>query len=166
MSAKKPAMAYFEARKMIDPATGEEVGCFVPRHTTDRRMLRDKGIKTGDVIRMPVKKPRNEKFNRLVHGLGALIVQQVEGFESEDAHSAIKRLQYDADVMCQREDFDIPGVGKLQRRVARSLAFDEMDDGEFHLFWQGICRHIVATYWPTVDPDTIAAMIPMMADNP
>ena len=74
---KREVHAYFEVRRMIDPATGEEVGCLVPRSQSDRRMLRDKAIKTGDVVRLPVRKPRNEKYNRLAHALGALVVEQI-----------------------------------------------------------------------------------------
>lgn len=166
MSAKrKPPMAYFEVRRLVDPRTGEEVGAFVPRSKQDRDLIRSKRLAVGSVVRMPIRKPRNEKFNRLAHGLGTLVVEQIEGFENDDAHSAIKRLQHDADVMCQCEEFDVPGLGKLQRRVARSLAFDEMDEAEFHLFWQGICRHIVARYWPGIDPETIEAMIPLMPEH-
>ena len=75
---RKPVMAYFVIRRMVDPATGVEVGCLVPASKTDRAILRDKGLKIGDRVRCPVRKPRNERFNRLVHGLGTLVTQQVE----------------------------------------------------------------------------------------
>ena len=163
--AKREIHAYFEVRRMIDPATGEEVGCLVPRSQSDRRMLRDKAIKTGDVVRLPVRKPRNEKYNRLAHALGRLVVEQIDGFQNENAHSALKRMQADSGVMCESVVYAIPGVGNLTRTEPRSLAFDEMDEADFRLFMQGICRHIVERYWPTTDPDTIEAMLPMMPEQ-
>lgn len=163
---KAPTMAYFVCRLMIDPRTGEEVGCMVPSSKTDRAILRAKKIRIGDRIRMAPKKPRNEKFNRLVHGLGTLVRDQVEGFEHEDAHTAIKKLQADSGVMCEPVVYQIPGLGNLTRSEPRSIAFDEMEEGEFHLFWQGICAHLVAKYWPALDADAIEAMIPMMPETP
>lgn len=163
---KAPTMAYFVCRTMIDPRTGEEVGCMVPSSQTDRDILRAKKIRIGDRIRMAPKKPRNEKFNRLVHGLGKLVCQNIEGFEHETHHTAIKRLQADGNVMCEPVVYMLPGLGSLTRNEPRSIAFDEMEEGEFHLFWQGICAHIVSRYWPSVDPETIEAMIPLMPETP
>ena len=158
--------AYFVVRTMIDPQTGAEVGCMVPSSKADRLMLREKGLRNGDLVRMPVRKPRNEKFNRLVHGLGTMVVRQVEGFEHEDAHSAIKRLQADSGVMCEPVVYQIPGLGNLTRSEPRSLAFDEMDEGEFHLFWQGICAYLIKTYWPSLDEDAIASMVDLLPEQP
>ena len=160
--ARKHLHAYFVVRRMVDPATGVEVGCLVPASKTDRAILRDKGLKIGDRVRCPVRKPRNERFNRLVHGLGTLVTQQVEGFESLDAHSAIKRLQADSGVMCEPVVYQIAGLGSLTRSEPRSLAFDEMDEGEFHTFWKGICAYLIATYWPTLDEHAIESMIDLM----
>lgn len=163
---KKPQMAYFVCRTMIDPLTGAEVGCMVPSSKTDRAILRAKKIRIGDRVRMPVRKPRNEKFHRLVHGLGELVTEQIEGFEHEDAHTAIKRLQSDAGVMCDPVVYIVPGLGSITRNEARSIAFDEMEEGEFHLFWQGICAHLIAKYWPTLDEAAIESMIDLLPENP
>lgn len=163
---KKKPRAYFEIRKLIDPRTGEEVGCLVPRHRADRQMLRDKSLRVGDVVRLPVEKPRNEKFNRLVHGLGQLVREQVEGFEHKDAHATIKQLQSDSGVMCQPVTYSVPGLGTLVRSEPRSLAFDEMDEGEFHQFWRGICAYLVSRYWPGLDEQAIESMIDLMPEVP
>lgn len=163
---KKPAHAYFEVRRLVDPATGQEVGALVPRHRADRQMLRDKRLTVGDVVRLPLRKPRNEKFNRLVHGLGTLVRDQIEGFEHMDAHAAIKRLQADSGVMCEPVVYQIPGLGSLTRSEPRSLAFDEMDEAEFQLFWRGICAYLIATYWPTLDEAAIESMIDLMPEQP
>lgn len=164
--AKKPPNAYFEVRLLVDPATGQEVGALVPRHKSDRRMLREKRLKVGDVVRLTLRKPRNEKFHRLVHGLGALVGQQVDGFEHMDAHAVIKRLQADSGVMCEPVVYQIPGLGNLTRSEPRSLAFDEMDEGEFQTLWRGICAHLIATYWPALDEAAIESMIDLMPEQP
>lgn len=159
-----PVRAYFEVRRLVDPETGYYHGCLVPRHQVDRNML-NRVLRVGDVVRLPVQKPRNERFNRLVHGLGTLVSQQVEGFEGLDSHSVIKRLQAESGVMCEPAVYDLAGLGKLTRNEPRSLAFDEMDEGEFHLFWQGICAHLVKTYWPTLDEHAIESMIDLMPEH-
>lgn len=162
--AKKNIHAYFVVRRMIDPTTGAEVGCLVPSSKTDRAILRERGLKTGDRVRCPVRKPRNEKFNRLVHGLGKLVSAQVDGFSGMSAHEAIKKLQADSGVMCESVVYQIPGVGSLTRSEPRSLAFDEMDDGEFAEFWRGICAYIVRTHWSTLDESAIETMIDLMPE--
>lgn len=164
--AKAPQMAYFVCRVMIDPLTGAEVGCLVPSSQTDRDILRAKKIRVGDRCRMAPKKPRNEKFNRLVHGLGKLVCHSIEDFEHEDAHTAVKRLQSDGNVMCEPVVYIVPGLGSITRNEPRSIAFDEMEEGEFHLFWQGICAHLIAKYWPSLDEAAIESMIDLMPENP
>lgn len=163
--AKKPVMAYFVVRRMIDPITGAEVGCMVPASKTDRAILREKGIRTGDRIRMPVRKPRNERFNRLVHGLGTLVANQIDGFAGMGAHEVLKRLQAYSGVMCEPVVYQVPGIGQLTRSEPRSLAFDELDEGDFQQFWRGICAYIVRTYWPTLDEHGIESMIDLMPEH-
>ena len=162
---KKPVMAYFVVRRMIDPLSGAEVGCLVPSSRTDRAILREKGLRNGDRVRLPVRKPRNERFNRLVHGLGTLVSRQVDGFAGKSAHEVIKILQADSGVMCEPVVYQIAGLGQLTRSEPRSLAFDEMDEGEFQEFWRGICDHLVRTYWPTMDEHAIESMIELMPEH-
>ena len=124
---------------MVDPNTGVEIGCLVPASSTDRAILREKGLKTGDRVRCPVRAAQ-----RAIQPAGAwpgtLVVKQIEGFETTDAHGAIKRLQADSGVMCDPVVYQIAGLGSLTRSEPRSLAFDEMDEGEFHTFWKGSAR--------------------------
>lgn len=96
-----PSRIYVDIRKMIDPETGELVGCLVPAGNVDREIL------------------------------------QIEGFE-----------------------------GYLIRRVARSLAFDEMEEGDFQSLVKQICNHIAEKYLPTLTPDQVAEAIKLMPDDP
>lgn len=92
-------------------------------------------------VRCEIKKPRNVKLHRLVHGLGKLVAQSVDKFAGMDAHTVIKKLQGDAGVCCTFENFDIPDLGRVTRSIPESLAFDEMPEERFREFWTGICQH-------------------------
>lgn len=109
----------------------------------------------GDQARAEFKKSRNVKFHRLAHVLGHLLVDNVEDFESLSAHDALKRVQREAGVCCEQQDIDLGTikfgdiavpVGRVPVTVARSLAFDEMEEDEFAEFFRGITNHIDKTY--------------------
>lgn len=153
---------YLEVRKVIDKATGEERLGLLAAHGVDRDLMRQRKYRAGDIVRAELTQPRNVKFHRMVHSLGTLVVEQVEGFDGMDAHAAIKRLQREAGLFCEDQEIDIPGFGKLTVKVAQSIAFDSMDEADFHALWSGICRHLCARYWPTLDPEAIEGMIGLM----
>lgn len=162
MPHKRPARhVYLTVRKMVDPDTGERVGCLVPRYRCDARTMRERKLSVGTEVRAELKKPRNAKFHRLAHAIGGLVVDQIEGFENLDAHGALKRLQRECGVCCDEQDMEIPGIGRLAVRIPRSIAFDEMDEGEFSGLVAAIYRHIAATYWPSMTEAQIARMVEM-----
>jgi hypothetical protein len=155
---------YFQVRRLVDPATGEEVGALIPHHRIDQRLMRERSYRVGDELRADLKKPRNVKFHRLVHALGGLVVDQIEAFQGLGCHDAIKRLQRETGICCEVQTIELPGIGKLDVSVAQSLAFDEMDEGEFYRLWQGICRHLCDRYWPGLNQDQIETMIDLMPE--
>lgn len=152
----------FRIQRLVDPDTGVMVWALVPASDIDRTMLRDRGFKPGEILNAEPKKARNPRIHRLVHGLGQLAVEQLPGFQNEDAHSALKRLQEDAEVECDVMYHHLPGVGHLKTVRARSMAFDKMDQAEFDRFWSAISDHICQRYWPDATEDTIARMIQVM----
>lgn len=162
--AKKKAdrPIYMVVRKLVDPATGEEVGALVPDGFFNARLMRDRQYRTNDLVRATLKNPRNVKFFRLAHGLGTLIKQNIEGFDKGDSHAALKKLQGDSGVMCEFEEFDVPGLGKLMRKVPRSLSFDDMDESEFRQFYTGICQYLIDTYWHDLTIDEIESMAELL----
>ncbi|MHB0775408.1 hypothetical protein [Halomonas sp. WWR20] len=160
---KRPARPlYLVVRKLVDPATGVEVGALVPAYDIDGAMMRKRGLKVGTTVRAELTAPRNVTIHRLVHGLGGLVCQHIEGFEDHDHHSALKKLQQDAEVCCDVYYTDVPGVGQFKTVVPQSIAFDAMDESEFQRFWRGICRHICERYWPSESQETIEEMIRLM----
>ncbi len=154
----KPMPVYLTLRKMIDPATGKERAAFVAASDADATLMAERGFKLNARVRADLKQPRNERFNRLVHGLGRVLVQNIDRFAGMQAHAAIKELQAESGVYCDREEFDIPGLGRLSRQVPQSLAFDSMGEEAFQDFWRGCCAYLVATDWPTLTEERLTEM--------
>lgn len=156
--APKAMPVYLTLRKMIDPATGKERAAFVAASDADATLMAERGFKLNAKVRADLKQPRNERFNRLVHGLGRVLVQNIDRFAGMQAHAAIKELQAESGVYCDREEFDIPGLGRLSRQVPQSLAFDSMGEEAFQDFWRQCCAYLVKTDWPTLTEERLTEM--------
>jgi hypothetical protein len=143
-TAKKPKRqpVYLEARRLVDPATGEEIGALVPASPYDSRRLRALKLGQGQSLRAELSKPRNVKFHRLVHALGQLLADHWPAFAGLPAHEAIKRAQVESGTACDQQAIDLGPLGKAQVEVARSLAFDSMDEAEFGELFAGLTRWI------------------------
>lgn len=152
-TAKKPKRqpVYFKGRKLLDPETREIVGAFVAASPWDSRRLRD--MKIGEeLVRAELSKPRNVKFHRLVHALGQLLADHWPAFAGLPAHEAIKRAQVESGTACEVQivdmgSLDFGAIGKVEIglrpvKVARSLAFDSMDEAEFGELFAGLTRWI------------------------
>ncbi|MDH0100098.1 hypothetical protein N7320_02060 [Stutzerimonas stutzeri] len=179
----------FRVERAVVESTGELVGALVPRFATDRRLMRDRGYRMGDDLRAELSKPRHLGQHRRAHLLGGLAVAQLEGFEGLDQHAAIKRLQRESGVCCEVEQIDaapvvtailaaaetmlgaaatrmlkavLPEIKQIDVLVPQSLAFDRMEQGEFELFYAGICQHLAERYWPDCDQEQIEQMAELM----
>jgi hypothetical protein len=153
-TAKKPKRqpVYLEARRLVDPATGEEIGALVPASPYDSRRLRALKLGQGQGLRAELSKPRNVKFHRLVHALGQLLADHWPAFAGLPAHEAIKRAQMESGTACDVQMIDMGTLdmgalgkfelGKVPAKVARSLAFDSMDEAEFGELFAGLTRWI------------------------
>ncbi|UYB51179.1 hypothetical protein OCJ37_14410 [Xanthomonas sp. AM6] len=169
--ASRPIYGLIEAVVVL--ATGEERLGILANHEVDRELMRQRGYRRGQEVRLEIKAPRDAWRHRLLHKIGALMVENVDGWESLDTHEAVKRLQREAGVCCEQVDMDAtavvsavlaaadaafgPGAAKLLREVlprietipvtvARSLAFDCMDEDEFRRLFEGITAHIGEHY--------------------
>lgn len=157
---RKPV--YFCVRRVIDAETGEQIGALVPLTKWDARAMRDRKMHVNVELRAELKQRRNVKFHRLSHALGALMADQHEAFAGIGAHDALKRLQAESGAACETVQYDLPGgLGKLTRQEPRSLAFDELDEGEFQEVMRTIVAHIRAKYWPDMTEEAIAEMVEM-----
>jgi hypothetical protein len=133
-------------------------GALVPADSCAEAQLRSRGYSIGDVLAADLAKLRNQKFNRLVHRIGQLVVANVEAFAGLEAHTAIKRLQIEGKVACDEIGIHVPGYGMLIQFIPRSLSFESMDESEYQVAARGICRTIAERYWPTLTEDQIAEM--------
>jgi len=143
--ARRPV--YLVVRRLVDPATGEEIGALVPAHPIDQRLLKERRFHVDREVRAELKQPRNVAFHRLAHAVGHLLVDNVEEFRDLTSHEALKRLQREAGVCCEPFEIDLgPVLGKVTAMQARSLAFDELEEDEFRTFFDGITAWIGEHY--------------------
>lgn len=152
---------YMEVRRLVDPSTGELIGCLVPRYSCDKRIMRDRKLSVGTEVRAELRKPRNVAFHRLAHAIGALVVDQLPEFESCDAHEAVKRLQRETGICCETMEIDLGPLGKAPVMVPQSLAFDEMDEADFQRLVQAIFRLLASKYWKGMSEEAIAELVDM-----
>lgn len=116
--------------------------------------------KPGELVFAEFTKPRNPAFHRLAHSLGALIADNIEAFTGLDPHAVLKRLQIEGNVGCDEIALNFPNVGPCSYRVPRSLAYESMDESEFHRVIAAMCEYVSRKYWPGLS----AAQIEAMAD--
>ncbi|MBU0703811.1 MAG: hypothetical protein KKC18_08080 [Chloroflexi bacterium] len=139
-------------------------GGFQPADAHAEAELRGRNYRIGDLVSAEIRKPRNPKFHALAHALGAIVRENIEGFEGMGAHEVIKRLQLESGASCDELIVDYPGAGKCKVVTARSLSFESMDQAEFHGLMAALCRHVAEKYWPTMDPGKIEQMIGLVVD--
>lgn len=133
---------YLVPMKVVLPETGEIVGAFVPASPHEARVVRERKYRRGQVIRAILQRPRNAKFHRLAHAIGALAVDHIEGFEGMETHDALKRLQRESGVCCEESEIEIPALGKVLLKTPQSIAFDEMEEADFKKLVLGVCAYI------------------------
>jgi len=85
----------------------------VPAHDVDARLLRERKYHAGREVRAELKHPREGWQYRLIHKIGQLLVDNVEGWEQLEGHDAVMRLQRESGVCCEEIEIDVPGVGRL-----------------------------------------------------
>lgn len=146
--ARRPI--YVTVRRLVDPATGEELGALVPASPMDQRLMRERKYAVGAEIRAELKQPRNSAFHRLAHAIGVLLVENVEEFQNIDSHAALKAVQAKSGVCCDPEKFVIDlgqfGRHEVERMVPRSLSYDCMSQEDFSQFFDGITAYIGEHY--------------------
>jgi hypothetical protein len=142
--ARRPI--YMVVRRLVDPATGEEVGALVPAHPIDQRLMKERKFHVNREVRAELKQPRNPAFHRLAHAIGNLLVDNVEKFSGKGGHDALKEVQRESGVCCDTMEIDLGPLGKVPVKQPRSLAFDEMEEDEFAQFFDGITAYIGEHY--------------------
>lgn len=138
--ARRPI--YLTCMRVAVLETGEERLAWVASHPIDSRLMKERGWGVGDECRAELKKSRNVKFHRLAHAVGNLLVDNVEEFRALNGHDALKQVQQRSGVCCEPIEIDLGALGKVQAQIARSIAFDQMDEQEFCEFFKGVCDYI------------------------
>jgi hypothetical protein len=152
--ARRPI--YMVVRRLVDPATGESVGALVPAHPIDQRLMKERKFHVNREVRAELKQPRNAKFHRLAHAVGNLLVENVEEFRDMSGHDAFKDVQRRSGVCCDKIEIDLGALGKVPVNQARSIAFDEMEEDEFSLLFQGVTSYIGEHYTSVMVDDVVA----------
>lgn len=127
--------------RMVDPDSGELVGCLVPTHPIDSRSMRERRFTVGKELRATLRQDRNPMFYRKAHVLSGWLADNVEAFSGLSQHDALKKLQELSGIGVESVEYDLPGIGKLTRTEAESLNFADMDEGRFNELWSGADGH-------------------------
>lgn len=173
MMRKKKRVAqpiYFTIARacLVDQETGEmsePLGVLVPSTKWDRNAMRARKYTVGSEVRADLRKPRRVWFHRMAHVFGTLLREHFAECASMDAHDALKHFQAQSGAGCDSVEYDLSavGLGKVMRLEPRSLAFDEMDDGEFAAVLRGIWDHVTQLpQWANVAPEDQRELIEMM----
>lgn len=129
-------------------------GCLMPADSYAESRLRARNYHLNDLVTVVIKKLRNPRFNRLLHKIGCLVVENIESFCSYKAHDALKRLQIEANAGCQELKIWRHGKWELLR-IPNSLSFESMDEGEYQEVSRKICHYLSNEYWPSMTPEAI-----------
>lgn len=162
--ALKDCPIHLIKRPMADLSTGEIVACWVPYSPIDQRLMNERKYRTNDVVRATFAHPRSIEFHRLVHQLGTIVRENIEGFEHLDSHAVIKRLQSESGVECDVQKVSV-GPFTVTVNVPRSIAFDCMDESAFRRLMAGLCEYIVARYWPLMTAEQVSDMAELMPQS-
>lgn len=130
-------------------------GRLAPADPCAASKLRARQYRVNDLLAADLTKPRNPKFNGLVHKLGMLVVENIDAFAGLDAHKAIKRLQIEGRVACDEIGIMLQDYGMVIQFIPRSISFESMDEAEFKEAAKGICRTISSRYWKDMTPEAI-----------
>jgi len=155
---------YFKVERLVRPDTGELVGALVPRWSADRDQMRARKFVTGAELRAELKRKRNPKFYRLGHALGKLLVKQTDEFSKLNAHTAVKRLQVESGVCCDRVVYELPGGDTFTRTEPWSTGFDEMEEGTWAELWPALV-HQAEKYLHGMSAAAIEDFVKMTVDS-
>ncbi|MCY1363127.1 hypothetical protein D9M69_498750 [compost metagenome] len=108
----KPLPVYFLVREVIDPATGNRIGALVPATDADRAAMRERAFRRNTRVRAQLTQPRNERFNRLVHGMGKLLAQNLDRFRGDRRTTRSRRCRPSRGCTAIRPPTSCPGWGR------------------------------------------------------
>jgi hypothetical protein len=170
VAEKKPAKpqprpTFWNVEAMVDPRTGEEKMCLVAANQLARDEMKRRKFTRGTRLQVEMKRPRNLPFWRKAHVLAGLCIENVDAFDGLDLHQALKKLQLNANVECDNLTFIAADGTKFRYRQARSLSFDNMDEGTFTVAYDRIVEYIKDRFFSEWDDDQMAELIQLTERN-
>ena len=138
------------------------------RFTHDRVV--GKGYHDRDIVVVTIRKPRSVWQHKRAHIFGRIVGENVERFSSYvskkgvDAHGVLKCLQWEADISCSHIPMMVPSLGMVTVKIPNSLAFDQMDNGEFEEVYSALCEYVARVYWTGLTQEQIEEMERLMPE--
>lgn len=155
----KSAKPRINLRLTIALVEGRLRKVFMAADDMAEHQLAKREYKAGDEVGADLKKPRDPVKFRRAHKLGQLLIENADDFAHyTDAHDVLKRLQLESGVWCDETAIRLEGIGMVMHRQALSLAFDEMEDGEFNKGYAQLSQFIITKYWPGLEAWQIEQM--------
>ena len=140
------------AKRQKDPTYLRYLGGkLVPSSAFYERQLAEKW-KEGDLIRAELTQPRHPRHHALVMATMQLVLDSQEHLHSIDQLLTIVKIKLGR---CQT--LIDASTGKVFY-VVESIAWDQMDQGEFEVFWKDLSALIARDYFPTMTPDQVRAI--------
>jgi len=169
-------------------------GGFVPANEQTRQALRRARLKEGNLVLANIELPRKPGFYRLAHKFARACRENIDNYESLTEHEVLKQLQLETGLGCRCISVpasyvwaqaasaitDIIGEEALQTlnqvegllkgrmvsvKTPKSLNFGSMSENEFRHIFQGFCRYIAKTYWPSLSDRQVAELAHFMPEN-
>ena len=156
--------------KAIDPDTGELFAAFRLADEQEAKRAKEQGLRVGGDYKAVFTQERNLANFRQAHALADFVRDNTEAFpEGMDSHTVLKRIQVEADIECylHEEQAYVEGLGwlPLKRRVAKSLAFDEMAQPVWREVFKRFKDYCIKTYFPTWGQAEIAEFESILRGN-
>lgn len=160
--AKAPLYLVCRAgRVQMDDGSWREAKVWCASSVWDQEIMTERQYRRGDIVRAIFEKPRDEAFHRRVHLIGSFIAENVQAFHGMKSHDVIKRLQREAKAFCETVQMVFPEISPdpIEVTIAQSIAYDDMDDGDFKLLTRQIIDHACAKHLAAITPEVFAEML-------
>ncbi len=141
-------------------------GFLAPADKWCEKKLRARNYKIDDIVFAVIHKPRNPKFNSLVHaGFARLLIENLDAFQYMDEHQVLKRLQIEGRIGCIEIGVDLPGIGPCVQFIPNSLSFESMGEEEFSKIFKNFCRYVAERYWPEMTAEEVENLAKVMQNE-
>lgn len=132
-----------------------EQGKLIPATKRAAILLREHGLKVGDIVTCTIRKERNPRFHRMVHAIARMCSESIEDFGGMEPHDIIKQVQLRGRIEVEETLYHLPGVGDMINIKPKSISFATMGEDCFQELALKMCRWIAITYFPNMQPQDV-----------